>query len=138
MHLPLLASGALALLPQLSSAHFLFPHLMLNGVKTNAFEYVREHDNGFQPSFTPEILSSNDFRCNKGSWNHRSQPKTAKVTAGKDTVGFHLHLDFGIYHPGPVTASPPISPTPLEASSIPTTNPHHLIDLPVQGPRRCP
>lgn len=101
-----LAYGALALLPQLSSAHFLFPHLMLNGVKTGAYEYVREHDNGFQPSWTPEILDSNDIRCNKGSWNHRSQPKTAQVTAGKDVVGFHLHLDFGIYHPGPVTAGP--------------------------------
>ncbi|EAQ85252.1 hypothetical protein CHGG_09266 [Chaetomium globosum CBS 148.51] len=78
-----LAYGALALLPQLSNAHFLFPHLMLNGVKTGAYEYVREHDNGFQPSFTPEILSSNDFRCNKGSWNHRSQPKTAKIYLSK-------------------------------------------------------
>ncbi|KAK4252161.1 glycosyl hydrolase family 61-domain-containing protein [Corynascus novoguineensis] len=101
MHLPL-GFGALALFSQLSSAHFLFPHLMLNGVKTEPYEYVREHDNGFNPSFTPEILESEDFRCNKGSWNHRSDPKTAQVTAGKDTVGFHLHLDFGIYHPGPV------------------------------------
>jgi hypothetical protein len=108
MHLSLVY-GALAVLPQLSSAHFLFPHLMLNGVKTGANEYVREHDNGFQPSFTPEILTSNDIRCNKGSWNHRTQPKTAQVTAGKDVVGFHLHLDFGIYHPGPVAAGPPRS-----------------------------
>jgi len=102
MHFSTVAAGALALAPQLGSAHFLFPHLMLNGVRTGAYEYVREHDNGFMPS-NNNFLTSNDFRCNKGSWNHRNQPKTAVVTAGKDTVGFNLHLDFGIYHPGPVT-----------------------------------
>ncbi|KAK4219896.1 family 61 putative glycoside hydrolase [Rhypophila decipiens] len=102
MHVPSLTFGALALLPSLSSAHFLFPHLMLNGVKTNPFEYVREHENGFMPS-NNDFLTNQDFRCNKGSWQHRRDPKTAQVTAGKDVIGFHTQLDTGIYHPGPVT-----------------------------------
>ncbi|KAH6621145.1 glycosyl hydrolase family 61-domain-containing protein [Chaetomium sp. MPI-SDFR-AT-0129] len=102
MHLSSITAGALALAPQLASAHFLFPHLMLNGVKTEAYEYVREHDFGFNPHKT-DWINSEDFRCNEGSWNHRNDPKTAEVTAGQDVVGFNLHLDFAIYHPGPVT-----------------------------------
>ncbi|KAK4461702.1 family 61 putative glycoside hydrolase [Cladorrhinum samala] len=102
MHISTLVFGAFALAPQLASAHFLFPHLMLNGVKTGAYEYVREHDYGFNPH-NNDWINSPDFRCNEGSWAHRRNPKTAQVTAGKDTVGFNLHLDFGIYHPGPVT-----------------------------------
>lgn len=102
MHIPGLTLGALALLPSLTWAHFLFPHLMLNGVKTAPFEYVREHENGFMPS-NNDFLTNPDFRCNKGSWGHRRDPKTAQVTAGKDVVGFHTQLDTGIYHPGPVT-----------------------------------
>lgn len=102
MHFSTVAAGALALAPQMASAHFLFPHLMLNGVRTGANEYVREHDFGFMPH-NNDWIDSPDFRCNVGSWNHRRQPKTAQVTAGKDTVGFNLHLDFDLYHPGPVT-----------------------------------
>lgn len=104
MHWSTITAGALALVPQLSSAHFLFPHLMLNGVRTREYEYVREHDFGFMPH-NNDFITHLDFRCNTGSWSHRRDPKTAQVTAGKDVVGFNLHLDFGIYHPGPVTVS---------------------------------
>ncbi|KAL1837288.1 hypothetical protein VTJ49DRAFT_4054 [Mycothermus thermophilus] len=106
MHVSSIIAGALALAPS-ASAHFLFPHLMLNGVRTGAYEYVREHDFGFMPHNNDWIYSP-DFRCNEGSWRHRREPKTAQVTAGRDVVGFNLHLDFDLYHPGPVTVRPPI------------------------------
>ncbi|KAK4194720.1 glycosyl hydrolase family 61-domain-containing protein [Triangularia verruculosa] len=71
-------------LDKFASVHFLFPHLMLNGVRTGAYEYVREHDFGFMPH-NNDFINHPDFR------------------SGRDTVGFNLHLDFKIYHPGPVT-----------------------------------
>ena len=105
MHFTSVASTvALALQLPVASAHFLFPHLMLNGVRTGAYEYVREHDFGFMPH-NNDWINSQDFRCNEGSWRHRREPKTAQVTAGRDMVGFNLHLDFDLYHPGPVTVS---------------------------------
>lgn len=118
MHFSTVAAGALALAPQMASAHFLFPHLMLNGVRTGAYEYVREHDFGFMPH-NNDWIDSPDFRCNVGSWGHRRQPKTAQVTAGKDTVGFNLHLDFDLYHPGPVTVSGTPSPDPNSQLTLP-------------------
>ncbi|KAL8306381.1 hypothetical protein RB597_003091 [Gaeumannomyces tritici] len=104
MKLSLTVAAVTALLPALSSAHYLFPHLIINGRVTNAHEYNREHDNGFMPLKTPEILTNNDIRCNKGSWNHRRQPKTARVTAGVDSVGFRTALGGSdVFHPGPIT-----------------------------------
>lgn len=98
--------AAVAVLPALSSAHYLFPHLYLNGVKTAGYQYVREHDNGFQPSWDDgRFLQSNDIRCNKGSESHRTQTKAAKVVAGKDSVGFGTNLDGRLGHPGPLTVS---------------------------------
>ena len=92
-----------ALLPTLSVAHYHFPHLILNGKVTNPNEYVREHDNGYMPSWSDgAFLNSNDIRCNKGSENHRSQPKTARVVAGQDTVGFATNVQAEIRHPGPL------------------------------------
>lgn len=111
MHFSTVTAVAFAVAPRLASAHFLFPHLMLNGLRTGAFEYVREHDFGFMPH-NNDFINSQDFRCNEGSWRHRREPKTAQVTAGRDTVGFNLHLDFGIYHPGPVTVSTPTRQKP--------------------------
>ncbi|KAK8068920.1 hypothetical protein PG994_005536 [Apiospora phragmitis] len=91
-------------LPTLSAAHYLFPHFIINDTVTKEYEYVREHDNGFQPSWSDgAILTSNDLRCNKGSENHASAPQTAKVVAGRDIVGFQTNLATKIYHPGPVT-----------------------------------
>jgi hypothetical protein len=93
----------LALLPTLSLAHYHFPHLILNGKVTNPNEFVREHDNGYMPSWSDgAFLTSNDIRCNKGSENHKSQPKTARVVAGQDVVGFATNVQAEIRHPGPI------------------------------------
>lgn len=98
-----------ALLPTLTVAHYHFPHLILNGKVTNPHEYVREHDNGYMPSGSGDSLgswlNSNDLRCNKGSQNHMSQPKTAKVVAGQDVVGFATNVQAEIRHPGPIQVS---------------------------------
>ena len=92
-----------ALSPALTLAHYHFPHLILNDKVTNPHEYVREHDNGYMPSWDDgRFLNSNDLRCNKGSENHRTQPKTAKVVAGKDVVGFATNVQAEIRHPGPL------------------------------------
>jgi hypothetical protein len=91
------------LLPSVTLAHYHFPHLIINGQVTGAHEYVREHDNGYMPSWdNGNFVNSNDLRCNKGSLNHRTQPKTAKVTAGKDVIGFATNVQAEIRHPGPI------------------------------------
>ncbi|KAF2729585.1 hypothetical protein EJ04DRAFT_502107 [Polyplosphaeria fusca] len=93
-----------ALLPALSVAHYHFPHLILNTKVTGAHEYVRPSDNGYMPSWEDgAFLQNPDIRCNKGSMNHRKEPKTAKITAGKDIVGFQTNVQAHIQHPGPLT-----------------------------------
>ncbi|KAI0159860.1 glycoside hydrolase [Hypoxylon sp. FL1284] len=92
-----------AVLPALAAAHYHFPQLVINGRETGVYEYVREHDNGYMPSWDDgRFLASNDLRCNKGSENHRGTPKAAKVTAGKDSVGFVTNVHSKIQHPGPL------------------------------------
>jgi hypothetical protein len=95
---------AAALLPSLSLAHYHFPHLVLNGRISGAHEYVRPTDNGYMPSWEEgAFLNNPDIRCNKGSMNHRTEPKTAKIIAGKDIVGFQTNVQARIQHPGPLT-----------------------------------
>ena len=96
------AFGLVALLPSLSSAHYLFPDLIINGQVSTGYAHVREHDNGFQPS-DKEIITQDDFRCNMGSENHRSDAEPAVVVAGQDEVGFQVSLGQGLFHPGPIT-----------------------------------
>ena len=97
--------AVVTVLPSLSTAHYLFPHLIINGVVTDGFKYVREHDNGFQPYYASDVWNNNDFRCNKGSENHRAKTQAAKVVAGKDVIGFQTNLAAHIGHPGPMQVS---------------------------------
>ncbi|KAK2759896.1 hypothetical protein FQN54_002630 [Arachnomyces sp. PD_36] len=98
----LAAFGLAALLPSLSSAHYLFPDLIVNGEISTGYVHVREHDNGFEPSMKEDIVNSDDFRCNKGSENHMDI-EPAVVVAGQDEVGFQVSLGQGLFHPGPIT-----------------------------------
>ncbi|KAH7303768.1 fungal cellulose binding domain-containing protein [Stachybotrys elegans] len=85
-------------------AHYFFPHLVVNGQVTAEHEYTRKHDNFLNPSWEDgAFLNNNDLRCNKGSMNHRTEPKTYRITAGQDVVGFQAYAGTdGLYHPGPV------------------------------------
>ncbi|KAM0540301.1 hypothetical protein ACHAPJ_013621 [Fusarium lateritium] len=72
---------ALLALTQMASAHYFFPHLFINDVKSAEYD--------------------NDMRCNTGAQANAGSTKVAKVNAG-DTIGFGLDLDGPIIHPGPV------------------------------------
>lgn len=93
-----------ALLPSATVAHYYFPHFVINGNVTPEWQYARKHDNFLNPSWEDgAFLNSNELRCNKGASNHMREPQTAKITAGKDTVGFQTYAGTdGLYHPGPV------------------------------------
>ncbi|EMD68959.1 hypothetical protein GGP41_001378 [Bipolaris sorokiniana] len=99
----LLAISFLGHLSHLTQAHYHFPHFVINGQVTGPHQYVREHDNGFQPSWDEgRFINSEHLRCNKGSMNHRTQPKTYKVKAGQDVIGFQASINTELFHPGPV------------------------------------
>ncbi|KAF7555434.1 hypothetical protein G7Z17_g2131 [Cylindrodendrum hubeiense] len=101
MKFSIATSVALAALPSLTSAHYFFPHLYVNDVKSEEFEYVRRSTQGYQPHFGFDILSSNDMRCNTGSQANAGSTKVASVNSG-DTIGFGTNLDGNIQHPGPI------------------------------------
>ncbi|KAF4993383.1 hypothetical protein FDECE_13416 [Fusarium decemcellulare] len=94
-------SVAFVVLPHLVSAHYFFPHLYVNDVKSEEFEYVRRSTQGFQPHFGFDILSSDEMRCNTGAQANAGSTKLATMNAG-DTIGFGTNLDGNIQHPGPI------------------------------------
>lgn len=83
---------ALATFPQVS-AHYRFQSLILNGVTTTAWQYVRQSNNSNSP--ITDVTSTN-MRCNSGGASGGST-QTATVAAGA-SVGFAL--DQAIYHHG--------------------------------------
>ncbi|KAH6888195.1 glycosyl hydrolase family 61-domain-containing protein [Thelonectria olida] len=95
------ATIALAAMPHVTLAHYFFPHLYVNDVKSEEFEYVRRSTQGFQPHFGFDILSSDDMRCNTGAQANAGSTKLASINAG-DTIGFGTNLDGNIQHPGPI------------------------------------
>lgn len=63
--LPILLAAACTL--DLSSAHYTFNGLVVNGQKVGRdWQYVRQHTRGYMPTFKEEILDK-DFRCNLGA-----------------------------------------------------------------------
>ncbi|KAI1334282.1 glycosyl hydrolase family 61-domain-containing protein [Xylariaceae sp. FL0016] len=93
--------AAVAALPALTKAHYFFPTLIVNGVESEMWQYVRESSQGYEPQYTPDILTSDDLRCNTGA-SSGSATEVASVAAG-DTVSFVLDYGATIQHPGPVT-----------------------------------
>ncbi|KAF2273092.1 uncharacterized protein EI97DRAFT_482708 [Westerdykella ornata] len=73
-------------------AHYLFGHLIINGTKTPAFEYVRDVDPpseyidsiafGKTYPLWPEDLDSANFTCGRNAWLYASNTSTATVMAG--------------------------------------------------------
>ncbi|KAI1333879.1 glycosyl hydrolase family 61-domain-containing protein [Xylariaceae sp. FL0016] len=90
-----------ACLPNLAAAHYYFPHLIVDGVKSDEYVYVRRSTQGFQPHFGFDILSSDDLRCNTGAQENAASTEVASVKAG-DEIAMSTNLDAKIEHPGPI------------------------------------
>lgn len=70
------------------SGHYVFSKLIVNGEKTNDFEYIRRNSNGYQPTPASDILND-DFRCNQGSMSSAAGTKVYKAEPGAE-IGFEL------------------------------------------------
>ncbi|KAF7532277.1 hypothetical protein G7054_g8108 [Neopestalotiopsis clavispora] len=90
-----LAAGSLPTI----SAHYFFPHLIVNNNFTGYFEYVREDTQGYMPF--KDGYDSTDLRCNVGSEGFANQTGVYKVKAG-DELGFGTDFNALIQHPGPI------------------------------------
>ncbi|TFL05287.1 glycosyl hydrolase family 61-domain-containing protein [Pterulicium gracile] len=89
---------SLALAATTVSAHYNFDRLIINGVTTGEYEFMRRTTNSNSP--LPNIQNK-DMVCNVGGLDaaNRAATKTAVVNAG-DTIGFNVRDIMG--HPGPV------------------------------------
>ncbi|CAI6303570.1 unnamed protein product [Periconia digitata] len=114
---------ALAASLQTASAHYYFPHLIVNGTKTPEFKYVRDVLPANSTSDYPDPVNAyngkeapvygafdtsyvTDIRCGRSAHLAASKTLTADILAGSE-VGFAIktYIDdsynFGIFHPGP-------------------------------------
>lgn len=82
------------------SAHYFFPHLIVDGNFTGYFEYVRETTQGYMPQ--KGMYESTDFRCNTGSQDFASKTLVYDVQAGAE-LGFGTDFNALIEHPGPLS-----------------------------------
>jgi hypothetical protein len=89
----------LAALAAAADAHYIFNILIVNGKKIGGeYTYFRKNSNSYNPAF-PEIVESNDLRCNVGA-KPNANVQTYAVNAG-DKIGFKLFNNEFIEHPGP-------------------------------------
>lgn len=96
-----LALFSLALVAPLASAHYTFSGLVVNDEMVGGeWEYIREHQRGYMPTFREEAATSDDFRCNQGA---SSGANTGVYTvAPGDTVALRQAFGAGgMEHPGP-------------------------------------
>ena len=96
-----------AALAQLTSGHYIFSKLVLNGEISDDWQYIREttRDKCYMPTkfsstFDNLTPSDSDFRCNLGSFTNAANTEVANVAAG-DTIAMKLFYDGSIAHPGP-------------------------------------
>lgn len=94
--------ATVAALPAVTSAHYFWPQLIVNGETSEQWEYVRETSQGYEPQYTPDILTSDDLRCNTDSFSAAANTKVASIAAG-DTVAFVADYGAKVQHPGPMT-----------------------------------
>lgn len=91
--------AALLAAPLAVNAHYIFSQLIVNGEAVGSdYSYIRQNTNTYMPSYTDDIINSEELRCNEGATNAASE--TYEVNAG-DTIGFKLAYDEFIEHPGP-------------------------------------
>ncbi|KAI0178464.1 glycosyl hydrolase family 61-domain-containing protein [Pestalotiopsis sp. NC0098] len=98
---------AAAGLAQSATAHYIFSKLVLNGVASDDWQYIRQttRTENYMPTkytntydnLTPD---DTDFRCNLGSFTNAANTEVATVAAG-DTIAMKLFYDGSIAHPGP-------------------------------------
>ncbi|KEY74360.1 hypothetical protein S7711_09796 [Stachybotrys chartarum IBT 7711] len=98
----LAAAALLAASP--ATAHYYLHKLIVNGEQVGGeYEYVRRNTNEYRPSYSYDILESNDLRCNEGTHPNMGT-KTYEVKAGdRIGVGVTSYNRVGnyIWHPGP-------------------------------------
>jgi hypothetical protein len=96
---PLYSLAAALLAASQVSGHYIFSQLIVNDELVGGdYDYIRKNSNDYQPSFTSEVINSEDLRCNKGALS--SAAKTMDVKAG-DKIGAKLWFNEFIEHPGP-------------------------------------
>jgi len=92
-------AALLAAAAPLTQAHYIFNRLIVNGASIGGeYAYTRKNSNSYNPSYTSEIVNSNELRCNKGATAGNTPTYTVK--AG-DKIGFKLFNNEFIEHPGP-------------------------------------
>ncbi|KAF7538265.1 hypothetical protein G7054_g3073 [Neopestalotiopsis clavispora] len=96
-----------AALARVADAHYIFSQLVLNGVASDDWQYIRQTtrtENYMPTKFTNTYdnltPSDSDFRCNLGSFSNAANTEVADVAAG-DTIAMKLFYDGSIAHPGP-------------------------------------
>ncbi|KAL0944502.1 glycosyl hydrolase family 61 protein [Colletotrichum truncatum] len=92
-------------------AHYNHEALIINGIVTPPYEYVRRSTNGWSPVAN---VTSLDMVCNEGGLNPdtMAKTKTAKVAPG-DLVGFTVNIEIG--HPGPLAVYMSKAPNGVQA-----------------------
>ena len=96
---PLYSLAAALLAAPMVHGHYIFSQLMVNGATVGGdYDYIRKNDNTYMPSFTNDVVNSENLRCNSGALN--SPAKTADVKAG-DEIGAKIWFNEKIEHPGP-------------------------------------
>ncbi|KAH7371280.1 putative endoglucanase [Pyrenochaeta sp. MPI-SDFR-AT-0127] len=104
MKLSLLAAVAIT---QLTSAHYFFDTLVIDGKDTKALQYVRENTRqakynptkweNIRDDMTPGLTN---FRCNKGAFQSAGRTQTAESKAGSK-LAMKLAVGATMQHPGP-------------------------------------
>jgi len=96
---PLYSLAAALLAVPMVHGHYIFSQLLVNGQAVGGdYDYIRKNSNDYQPSFTSDVINSEDLRCNKGALSSAAQ--TMEVKAG-DEIGAKLWFNELIEHPGP-------------------------------------
>jgi hypothetical protein len=96
---PLYSLTAALLAAPMVNGHYIFSQLLVNGAAVGGdYDYIRKNTNSYMPSFTSDVINSEDLRCNQGALS--ATAKTMEVKAG-DQIGSKLSFNEFIEHPGP-------------------------------------
>ncbi|KAK2762658.1 hypothetical protein FQN54_000832 [Arachnomyces sp. PD_36] len=84
-----------------ATAHYTFSQLIINGnMEGTDWQYIREHQRGYMPTFIEEAAVSEDFRCNQGA-SSGANTEVFTVHPG-DTIALKQAFGgTGMEHPGP-------------------------------------